>query len=91
MRSTPAHLRSAAKRFSWLPLVVSVSSSSRPASRCRDSAWNSHMMFLRTSGSPPVMRSLRTPRLTKAEHMRSSSSSVSRSLFGRKVMCSDMQ
>ena len=58
---------------------------------CRDSAWNSHMMFLRTSGSPPVMRSLRTPRLTKAVQMRSSSSSVSSSRRGRKLMCSDMQ
>ena len=69
MRSTPALLRSEAKRFNWLPFVVTVSSSSWPASRCRDSAWNSHMMFLRTSGSPPVMRSLRTPRLTNAEQM----------------------
>ena len=49
------------------------------------------MMFLRTSGSPPVMRSLRTPLATNAEQTRSSSSSDSRSFFGRKVMCSDMQ
>ena len=49
------------------------------------------MMFLRTSGSPPVILSLRTPLATNAEHTRSSSSSDSRSFFGRKVMCSDMQ
>jgi hypothetical protein len=27
-----------------------------PYSRCRERAWKSQMMFLRTSGSPPVMR-----------------------------------
>ena len=42
------------------------------------------MMFLRTSGSPPVTRSLRTPSPMKAEHSRSSSSSVSSSAFGEK-------
>ena len=91
MRRTPASLSSCANFGSWLPLVVSVSSSSAPLPRWRESARNSHMMFLRTSGSPPVIRSLRTPLATKAEHSRSSSSSVSRSFFGRKVMCSDMQ
>ena len=49
------------------------------------------MMFARTSGSPPVSRSLRTPRPMKALQSRSSSSSVSSSAFGRKVMCSAMQ
>ena len=49
------------------------------------------MMFLRTSGSPPVSRSLRTPLAMKAEHSRSSSSSVSRSARGRNVMFSAMQ
>ena len=91
MRRTPAALRSPANLVSWLALVVSVSSSSAPVSRWRDSARNSHRMFLRTSGSPPVILSLRTPLATNAEHTRSSSSSVSRSFLGRKVMCSDMQ
>ena len=49
------------------------------------------MMPRRTSGSPPVSRSFRTPRATNALHSRSSSSSVSRSAFGRKFMFSDMQ
>ena len=49
------------------------------------------MMSRRTSGSPPVMRSFRTPLATKAVHSRSSSSSVSRSRLGRNVMSSDMQ
>ena len=49
------------------------------------------MMPRRTSGSPPVSRSLRTPRATKAEHSRSSSSSVSTSAFGKNDMFSAMQ
>ena len=49
------------------------------------------MIPRRTSGSPPVSRSLRTPRAMKALHSRSSSSSVSRSAFGRNDMFSDMQ
>ena len=48
-------------------------------------------MLRRTSGSPPVIRSFSTPRRMKVEHMRSSSSSVSNSALGRKVMFSDMQ
>ncbi len=49
------------------------------------------MTFLRTSGSPPVSLSFRTPSRTKALHTRSSSSSESSSAFGRKVMFSVMQ
>ena len=90
-RRTPAANRSSAKRSSWLPLVVSVSSFSAPLSRCRDMASKKVMMPRRTSGSPPVIRSFSTPSRTKAEHSRSSSSSVSSSRFGRKVMFSDMQ
>ena len=89
-RRTPASASGRAKRSSWLPLVVSVSSSS-PVPRWRDIASKNVMMPLRTSGSPPVMRSLRTPMRTKAEHRRSSSSSVRSSRRGRNVMCSDMQ
>ena len=48
-------------------------------------------LTLTTNGSPPVRRSLRTPLAMNAEHSRSSSSSVSRSALGRKLMCSDMQ
>jgi hypothetical protein len=72
-------------------LVVSVNSSSAPVERCRDSERTSDITLRRTSGSPPVRRSLRTPLAMKAEQSRSSSSSVSRSAFGRKVMSSDMQ
>jgi hypothetical protein len=71
--------------------VVTVNSSSAPLSRWRDSERNSVKMSLRTSGSPPVMRSFRVPRRTKAEQTRSSSSSVRRSRFGRNAMFSDMQ
>ena len=43
------------------------------------------------SGSPPVIRMRRTPLRMKASDTRSSSSSVSRSRLGRKLMCSAMQ
>ena len=43
------------------------------------------MMPLRTSGSPPVMRSFCTPRPTKAEQSRSSSSSVRSSRLGQEL------
>ena len=91
MRRTPAAKRSSANRSSWLPLVVSVNSFSAPLSRCRDIPRKKVMISRRTSGSPPVIRSLFTPNRTNAEHMRSSSSKVSNSFFGRNVMFSDMQ
>ena len=53
MRATPQAASASACCASWLPLVVSVSSS-RPWPKCRDSRSISHMMFRRTSGSPPV-------------------------------------
>ncbi len=90
-RRTPISASSWAYLASWLPLVVSVSSSSAPLSRCRPRPRNSDITFLRTSGSPPVMRSFLTPRRTKAVHSRSSSSSDSTSALGRKVMSSAMQ
>ena len=65
-RRTPTAASSLAYLASWLPLVVSVSSSSAPLSRCRPSPRNSDITFLRTSGSPPVSRSFLTPRRTKA-------------------------
>ena len=61
MRRTPWPASSAAYFGSCEPLVVSVSSSSAPVARWRDSEANSVMMPRRTSGSPPVSRSLRTP------------------------------
>ena len=90
-RRTPQAASCSAYLASWLPFVVSVSSSKAPESKCRPSRSNSHMMFRRTSGSPPVMRSLRTPFATNTEQRRSSSSRVRRSAFGKKVMSSDMQ
>ncbi|MNL87219.1 hypothetical protein D3C87_2162710 [compost metagenome] len=72
-------------------MVVSVSSSSAPEVRWRESERNRLMMSRRTSGSPPVSRSFFVPRLTKAVAIRSSSSSVSSSLRGRNCMFSDMQ
>ena len=68
IRRTPAAYRSSANRASWLPLVVSVSSSSAPSPRCRPRRSISQRMLRRTRGSPPVRRSLRTPRSTKALH-----------------------
>ena len=85
------HFRNLSRRyFNCEPFVVTVSSSS-PAPRWRDSERTSVMIERRTSGSPPVRRSLRTPRSTKALHSRSSSSSVITSCFGRNAMFSDMQ
>ncbi len=46
---------------------------------------------LRTSGSPPVMRSFFTPRPMNAVAIRSSSSRLNSSCFGRKVISSAMQ
>ena len=91
MRLTPQSASSSAKRASCDPLVVRVSSSSAPLSRWRESWRTRCMMFLRTSGSPPVSLSLRTPFSTKTVHSRSSSSRLSRSRFGRNVMSSAMQ
>ena len=91
MRFTPQSASSCAWRASWEPLVVTVTSSSAPESRCRERERNRVMMPLRTKGSPPVMRILRVPRATKAEQSRSSSSRDRRSCLGRKVMSSDMQ
>src|SRR5450756_1379192 len=91
MRRTPQSASSPAKRASCEPLVVSVSSLSAPVSRWRESERTSDITLRRTSGSPPVSRSLRTPLAMKAEHSRSSSSSVRRSALGRNVMSSDMQ
>ncbi len=90
-RRTPASASSTANRASCEPLVVSVSSFSAPDRRCRDRARKSVMMFRRTSGSPPVMRSFSTPSRTKAEQSRSSSSSVSSSRLGRNSIDSAMQ
>ena len=60
-RLTPQSASSAAKRRSWLPLVVRVSSLSAPVARWRDMARKKVMIPLRTRGSPPVMRSFSHP------------------------------
>src|SRR5579859_3075660 len=91
MRRMPQSASSCAKRASWVPLVVMVDSLSAPVARCRDSERTSDMRLRRTRGSPPVSRSFFTPLAMKAAQSRSSSSSVSRSTLGRKVMSSDMQ
>ena len=91
IRRTPAAARGAAKRSSCEPLVVRVISSSAPEARWRDMPSKKPMMPRRTRGSPPVMRSLRTPRRTKALHRRSSSSRVRSSFLGRNCMFSAMQ
>ena len=65
MRFHPGLPRSSAYFASWLPLVVSVSSSSARADMPRR-AREQLMMFLRTSGSPPVRRSFFTPLADKS-------------------------
>ena len=90
-RRTPQSARSDAYLASRLPLVVSVSSSRPPRSRWRDRLRNKAMMSRLTSGSPPVRRNLRTPLSIKALHRRSSSSRLSSSALGRKVISSAMQ
>ena len=91
IRFTPAAAKSAAYFSSWLPLVVTVNSSNAPLSRCRVMARKKVIISRRTRGSPPVIRSFRTPSPTKDEQSLSSSSSVKRSFFGKKVMFSDIQ
>ncbi len=83
MRRTPQLASSSACAASCEPLVVSVSSSRSPDARWRDRSLNRLMMLRRTSGSPPVILSLRVPRATKVLQRRSSSSSVSRSRLGQ--------
>ena len=73
-----------------VPFVVSVSSFN-PLPRWREKRAISSMKSLRTSGSPPVMRSLSTPKEAKAVTSSSSSSNERTSLRGRKVMRSGIQ
>nr|BAP68872.1 RxLR effector candidate protein [Hyaloperonospora arabidopsidis Emoy2] len=88
MRLTPADLSAIAYLSSWLPLVVSTHSS-KPG-RCPISSNNQRAFFL-TSGSPPVMRTLRTPIRTNNLTRRAHSSSDKTCSRGRKVMSSAMQ
>ena len=90
-RRTPASNSSPAIFASWLPLVVMVSSSSRPDFTSAPILRISCMMLRRTSGSPPVSLILRTPAAMKRRHSVSSSSSARRSFLGRKVISSAMQ
>ena len=89
-RRTPEAYNVAACLLSCVPFVVTVSSF-RPWPIFSPSAPNRRITSRRTSGSPPVMRIFVVPRRMKAEHRRSSSSSVSNSFLGRKLMSSDMQ
>ena len=90
MRRTPASASPRACLASCVPFVVSVSSSS-PSPIRAPSRRTSVITSRRTSGSPPVSRSLRTPCRMNAVHSASSSSRLSTSRFGRKVMSSAMQ
>ncbi|MNL55217.1 hypothetical protein D3C87_1786070 [compost metagenome] len=89
-RRTPAPNRLSACLPSWLPLVVRVSSSS-PLPILLPRLRTSDMISRRTSGSPPVSRILVVPRAMKAPAMASTSSKLSTSFLGRKVMSSAMQ
>ncbi|MNZ90721.1 hypothetical protein D3C78_1096900 [compost metagenome] len=87
-RLSPASCRERAWRTSCEPLVVMHNSRS-PGSAARRS--HRPTMPGRTSGSPPVRRSLRTPRATKMRATRSISSRVSTCWRGRNCMSSAMQ
>ena len=88
MRFTPALRKSCACFSSWLPLVVSTNSSS-PSNLPTSS--NNHNAFLRTSGSPPVIRTLLTPSNTKVLTSLAHSSRLNTSSRGKNVMSSLMQ
>ena len=88
IRLTPATLSAWACCSSCEPLVV-VTSSLRPESLPISS--NNQSAFIRTRGSPPVMRTLETPSATKALTTRRHSSSESTSSRGRNSMFSLMQ
>ena len=90
IRRTPIAESSPAYFDSSVPLVVSVSSFS-PLPRCRENRAISSITSFRTSGSPPVIRSLSTPNEANAVTSSSSSSNDSTSLRGRKVIRSGMQ
>ena len=86
MRLRPAALRLRALRCSKLALVVRVRSSGRPSGvRSCASCSIRVSTFLRSSGSPPVRRSLRTPCATKSRASRVISSKLSRSACGKKA------
>ena len=91
IRRTPAAYSPSASFASCVPLVVTTSSFNPPSPSRAPRLWNSVITSRRTSGSPPVMRILLVPSRMKAAQTRSSSSSVSRSRFGRNVMSSAMQ
>ena len=88
IRFTPAFFKSWACFSSWLPFVVSTNSSS-PLSFPTSS--KSHNPFLRTKGSPPVIRTLLTPKETKMLTNRAHSSRLNTSSRGKNVISSDMQ
>ena len=88
-RFSPAARSGSASLASSEPFVVSARSSGSPpstslASSARKSA-TSRSRSRRTSGSPPVMRSVRAPSATSSRATRVSSSKVSSSARGRKA------
>ncbi|ODV08586.1 MAG: hypothetical protein ABT20_11865 [Rubrivivax sp. SCN 70-15] len=87
-RRSPARCSASALRSSSEPFVVSVMSSGSPSAvrsvascSIRPSRWR------RSSGSPPVSRSLVTPCATNSRATRVISSKLSSELCGRKVYC----
>ena len=88
MRRTPA-ASSSATGGSWLPLVVSVSSSSAPVEMARQGAEQPHDVRAPKARRRSAAASAR--RGDKGRASRSSSSSVSMSFLGRNDMSSAMQ
>ena len=89
IRFRPAALSGAARPASNEPFVVSAMSSGSPpsasfASSARRRA-TSRSRSRRTSGSPPVMRSVRAPSATSSPATRASSSNVRSSARGKKA------
>jgi hypothetical protein len=85
-RDRPASRNDCALRASSDALVVSVRSSGLPDTvSMRASISTSRSMFLRSSGSPPVRRIFSTPCATKMRAVRSISSKLSNSEWGRNV------
>jgi hypothetical protein len=83
-RWSPAAFSAAALRSSSDPFVVSVSSSGEPSTHVSSaSIATRRSTSRRSSGSPPVRRTLRTPWATKRRATRTISSNVSSEECGR--------
>ena len=91
IRLTPASNNRSENLCNWLPFVVMVISSSFPFFTCVPRCFIKCIIFLLTSGSPPVRRIFFVPSSIKLSQTIAISSNVKRSFFGKKVICSDMQ